>query len=66
MDDLADLRDAVASMASSLQRRNELIVAARRDGWPWANIAEAAGVTRQHAQLIARTTNGGVLPKPKE
>lgn len=66
MESLADLKAAADTARANEALRNERIVAARVDGWPWAKIAEAAGLTPMGVQNIARRLNGGQLPKPRQ
>lgn len=55
LDELRAVRDAKA-------KERALIAAARKEGYDWATICEAAGVTRSTAIFYAKDANGGVLP----
>ncbi len=57
---LADL----ANIAKGYAEVPSLIVTLRRFGYPWEEIADAAGMERQSVGRIARKENGGERPKP--
>lgn len=62
---LQQLHIASKTVARETEIRNELILQARLDGWPWATIAEATGLTINGVEKIARRMNGGIKPIPK-
>ena len=65
-DPLAQLRKDTAAAAKLADRRDTLIVQARRAGTTWRAIAEAAGLTELATRQAATRSNGGVLPTPEE
>lgn len=63
--ELQQLHIASKTVARETEVRNALILQARIDGWPWATIAEATGLTINGVEKIARRVNGGIKPIPK-
>lgn len=66
MDPLAQLRKDTAAAAKLSDRRDPLIVAARRAGVTWRAIADAVDLTELAVRQAATRANGGVLPTPEE
>lgn len=66
MENLSELKQSSELAAANTKRRNALIVEARQDGYPWAAIKEAAGLSLMGVQAVAKRENGGVLPKPRQ
>lgn len=62
---LAQLRKDTAATARLVERRDPLIVEARRAGETWRAIADAAGLTELATRNAARRANGGELPTPR-
>lgn len=62
---LQQLHNASKTVARETEIRNQLILEARLNGWPWAIIAEATGLTINGVEKIARRVNGGNKPIPK-
>jgi len=60
------ISDAQAVIEAARTKRTKLVIAARRDGYPWAKISEAANVARQGLMDQATQANGGVLPTPRQ
>lgn len=61
---LDQLREDTAAAAKLADRRDDLIVTARRAGTTWRAIAEAVGMTELAVRQAATRANGGVLPTP--
>jgi DNA-binding NarL/FixJ family response regulator len=64
-DDPADSLAAVGALRRLADRvEDEAVARAARDGWSWAQIAEALGVTRQavHKKHARRLSADGVKP----
>ena len=55
-----------AQMAKDKTERNKLAIAARKDGYPWARLEAATGMTRQSLREATMRANGGVLPAPRQ
>lgn len=62
---LEELREAGNTAAHATQKRNELILQARLDGWPWATIADMTGLTVNGVEKIAERMNNGIRPVPR-
>ena len=63
---LAQLRKDTAAAAKLADRRDPLIVDARRAGTTWRAIAEAVDMTELAVRKAATRANGGVLPTPDQ
>lgn len=64
-DPLAQLRKDTAAAARLAERRDHLIVDARRVGVTWRAIADAVGMTELATRNAAARANGGQLPAPE-
>lgn len=59
---LAQLRKDTAAAAKLAERRDALILEARRGGATWRSIADAVGMTELATRKAATRENGGELP----
>jgi hypothetical protein len=66
MASLAELIDSAAQIRFYTERRDRQILALRKAGHKWTNIAEAAGMSRPGVEVIARRENGGTTPLVKQ
>lgn len=64
-DPLEQLRKDTASAARLADRRDRLIVEARRAGCTWRAIADAVGMTELATRNAATRANDGQLPTPQ-
>lgn len=62
--ELKELHDCSTTIANMTLQRNNLIVKARIDGWPWQTIADMTGLSLSGVHKIARSLNEGSLPSP--
>lgn len=62
----AKIAEAQAVIDSEIAKRDKYIAAARRDGYPWNKIGEAARLSRQAVEAAARRGNKGELPRPRQ
>ena len=65
-DPLAQLRKDTAAAAKLADRRDDLIVKARRAGCTWRAIADAVDLTELAVRKAATRANDGVLPTPED
>ena len=63
---LDELQEAGNALVRATAARNELIVAARLDGYPWASIADVTGLTVSGVEKVAMRLNGGRRPVPRQ
>lgn len=66
MSKLHKLHEQAKIARDATEERNKLILQLRRDGYPWASIAEASGLSVNACEKIAKRLNRGVKPTPRQ
>lgn len=65
LDTIRDAADRIAQHSKDINERDQAMLEARRNGYPWKTIADAAGLSVQATMTAARRINGGKSPQPK-